>query len=479
MQQNYQPELKVNTSDSTPISQLYPGMNNYQLRVRVTKKNQLRKIQRQDGKEFSVFSVDLIDSEGAEITCHFYEQVAEKYFDQIEQDKVYEIKDAVVKLLNNKIYNKGEDYLLNFDRGASIKVLEDDNKIQRQKFEFKPIQQLQNLQAQAELDICGVVHSKEIKNQKLKDGKEVEILNLEVYDQDQKIIKLNLWDKKFTEINVECGDFVALKQLKVLEFQTRKELSSQFQTLLFVNQFDIPELSELKTWQQQNQEQLDLQYLYEIPTFQNANKNSHLNQSNLNQTNIQTFQLYSVSSINKIILDAQNTQDKNKKIYNNVRIHIDFIKPDGQIFYLSCSQDDCQKKVTKQDENSPYYCPKHNECLNPIPKFMTSVKVLDATGSIHAQLFGNIGQEIFQITEQEVQNWVQNDDLAAYREYMSRIQFQEYLVTIMSKFDLYQEQYKVRHQIIKVFPFSPSVEGKFLVQQILQYQEPQQFQNYN
>lgn len=77
------------------------------IKVRITSKSDLRTFNKQGGMgEGHVFSADLIDKEGNEITASFFGDAAVKFAPILEENAVYIMRNGNVKMVNSKFNRK-------------------------------------------------------------------------------------------------------------------------------------------------------------------------------------------------------------------------------------------------------------------------------------------------------------------------------------------------------------------------------------
>jgi len=110
-------------------------MYDWKIKARVTKKSDLRQFTTQKGPG-KVFSADLIDADGTQIQASFFNDAAEQFFPQIQENKVYLFSNGYVKLANKRFTSIKNDYCLNFDKGGDIEEVPEDVSIKNQGFDF-------------------------------------------------------------------------------------------------------------------------------------------------------------------------------------------------------------------------------------------------------------------------------------------------------------------------------------------------------
>ena len=88
----------------TPISALNPYNNKWTIKARVTAKSDIRKWSNAKG-DGTLFSCDLLDEHGGEIRGTFFKETCEKWFQVLEQGKVYSFSGGQIKVADRKFSN--------------------------------------------------------------------------------------------------------------------------------------------------------------------------------------------------------------------------------------------------------------------------------------------------------------------------------------------------------------------------------------
>lgn len=77
-----------------------------------------------------------------------------------------------------------------------------------------------------------------------------------------------------------------------------------------------------------------------------------------------------------------------KKLYTNIKCTVNLVKSTGQVYYISCPNTNCQKKVEKiEGQPSMYNCPTCHQVANAKAKYVTTIRVVDSSGSIWLSIY--------------------------------------------------------------------------------------------
>mmetsp|Transcript_14477 Transcript_14477/g.14542 ORF Transcript_14477/g.14542 Transcript_14477/m.14542 type:complete len:183 (+) Transcript_14477:39-587(+) len=137
----------------TPISQLNPFMIVWAIKARVFKKYVVPYFNENPGK-FLAFH--LIDAEGTKISGICFNKTADK-FDFITEDAVYSIKGGAVRHERPEYKYFESNYKIQLYDTSEVKELDDDGSIPKYQFDFIPIAQLELLNENEIVDVCGII----------------------------------------------------------------------------------------------------------------------------------------------------------------------------------------------------------------------------------------------------------------------------------------------------------------------------------
>lgn len=183
-----------------PIKALNPYSNKWAIKARITSKSDKRSWNNAKGSG-TLFSIDLLDSEGSEIKATFFKEACEKFYPILESDRVYSFSGGKLKPVANPQYSTIKNsYEITFDQQSIIQPCDDDKSIEKNKFEFIKISDIQEeANLNKTVDVIAYVRSAgeaqriTSKNQA---GKEFDKRDLTVVDDSGMEVKLTLWGDK-------------------------------------------------------------------------------------------------------------------------------------------------------------------------------------------------------------------------------------------------------------------------------------------
>jgi len=132
----------VEESYYTPIKSLNQFNSDWCIKARITKKADLRSWKNARG-EGTLLNIDLIDKEGTRIQATFFNDTAQKFDSELQENSVYTFTGGQVKLANKKFTSIKNDYCITFDRDTVIKKCDEDKAIKDVGFSFSSLEQIE------------------------------------------------------------------------------------------------------------------------------------------------------------------------------------------------------------------------------------------------------------------------------------------------------------------------------------------------
>eukprot|EP01138_Halocafeteria_seosinensis_P008597 gb/GECG01008787.1/.p1 GENE.gb/GECG01008787.1/~~gb/GECG01008787.1/.p1 ORF type:complete len:685 (+),score=106.24 gb/GECG01008787.1/:1-2055(+) len=231
-----------------PVAALNPFLQNWMIKVRVTNKSDVRHWKNAKG-EGSLFSCDLLDEHGTEIRATFFKDAVDKFFEVIQEGKVYIMGGGRLKAANRRFTSIKNEYEITFDTRATIEACQDDDKIENEHFDFVSIGELEKMSTEGTIvDVIGVAKDVgEVATISTKGGNEVDKRDLSLVDRSGSQIQVTLWGEH-AQTNTDQLEkaVVALKGVRLTDFNTRS-LSTNRSSKVEVNP-DINEAHQIRGW---------------------------------------------------------------------------------------------------------------------------------------------------------------------------------------------------------------------------------------
>ena len=432
-----------------PISSLHPYHTRWTIKARVTAKGDKRTWQNAKG-EGSLFSVDLLDSSGGQIKATMFKDAVDKFFDVFQENHVYLISKGQLKPANKKFSRLPNEYELTLNADAEVLLVEDDQEIQQNRFDFVPIEGLQKAEPNDFVDVIGVLTViAPLSNITSKAGQELKKRALTLMDQSLCQVEVTLWGEqaeKYDEGTLALHSVVAIKSCKVSDFGGRS-LSSSFQSQVFLNP-DNAEAHKLAEWFAANGAAIDIASVQNLSKmsrgggegagagaagnvrkmlsdikddnlgmrekvsnthFACSTKQTPASMSRMSETCSNGLTLVFVSSFALFFLCACHVQPD----FFTVRATITFFKHDwekGSLpWYMACPTVGCNKKVT--EDSGSWHCEKCSRSYpNASPRYILSLMVCDPTGSTWLTAFNDAAQALLGGTTAEQLNQLIQQD---------------------------------------------------------------------
>jgi len=438
-----------------PIREISSYNRKWCIKARITNKQELRTFDKGMTKG-SVFSVDLLDAEGGEIRCSFFNECAQKFVGEIEKGKVYTFANGSVKVANRRYNNLNHQYEIAFSEiNADIKPCEDDTAIKAMNWNFMSVRALTNKQPPFTTDLCGTIHQFQsasmirVKKGTAEEG-DVAKRMISVGDQSGHTMDITLWGSlaDLPDTFFEKQPTIAMKNVGIRDWGNRT--GSLSQKTNFVTDESLPEIQKNMEW------------------WEGSGKNTTF-------TNITQVQGGGIgggktpwSTIADIKLCGQDQiflSGNDSKYFNT---------------FVRC----CNLRTTDRDQKHqfPYYdaCPKCNRkvdvtgsCVEhgqvtAAPRYMFSACYADKTDSIWMTGFEDSGKTVFGVGADKLKQAVEQTPPDGFSNLIKSHQFGGmYKAVVRVKPDEYQGERRPKYSAVRVEPIAADVAAEFMYEQIM------------
>jgi len=368
-----------------PIEALSPYAHKWTIKARVTSKSDIKTWHKASG-EGKLFSVNLLDESG-EIKATGFNEQCDQYYEMLQEGQVYYISSPCkVQLAKKQFSNLPNDYELTFERDTVIEKAEDQSSVPQIRYNFCTLQDLQQVEKDATVDVIGVLkEAQEVSQivskttQKPYDKREVVLVDDTGYS-----VRVTVWGKTATAFDVPPESIVAFKGTRVSDFGGRS-LSLLSSGTMSVDP-DIGEAHRLKGW-------------YDA-SGRNDTFSTHNNLSSMGGATGRKEDSKHVAQVKEQELGMH------EPAYFSLQGTIVYIKQDN-FAYPACQSEGCNKKVT--DMGNGWHCEKCNITHEkPQYRYIMSVNVNDHTGQLWLSCFDE--------TARAIMNGKSADELMEYRE---------------------------------------------------------------
>ncbi|KAI9048739.1 hypothetical protein LZ554_007570 [Drepanopeziza brunnea f. sp. 'monogermtubi'] len=430
-----------------PIEGLSPYAHKWTIKARVTQKSDI-KTWHKPSSEGKLFSVNLLDETG-EIRATGFNDQCDQLYELFQEGAVYYISSPCkVQLAKKQFSNLSNDYELTFERDTVVEKAEDQADVPQIRYNFTGIGELQNIEKDSTIDIIGVLKEVADVNQIVSKTtqKPFDKRELTLVDESDFSVRLTIWGKSAVSFDATPESIIAFKGAKVSDFGGRS-LSLLSSGTMAINP-DISEAHKLRGWYDSQGR---------MNTFQ-----SHQNMSGAGAAGGRSDPLKTIAQVREENLGMSEQPD-----YFSVKATIVYIKQDN-FAYPACLNDGCNKKVIDMGDGS-WQCEKCN-VSHPKPeyRYIMSLNVNDYTGQLWLNCFDDVGRLVMGQSGDQLMELRENDT-AAMEKAFETSNCTTYIFKCRAKMDNFQDQTRVRYQVMNASPVNFVQEAKKLADLIKLY----------
>ena len=453
---NEDSSLPLSDDAYTSLKQLTTFSRDFIIFVRVTKKSEIKTFETRNNNmgtssQGKLFYFIVLDRDGNEMQCTCFNKAVDKFFDEIEEDQLYEIKGGYVKLNDKKYTRIKSDYKIVLDENSKITKKIDNGTIKKNNMTIVKIKDIQNMNLYSIVDLCVVVLNvgeKMIKN--TRNGSQP-LKKIVVGDVSKYKIEISLW-RVHSDTNVKFGDILLINNVKIGEYKGRT-LTTFDETCIKINPPKTNEyVRELEEFIQKNDiknEWLDLENNTEIK--------HETKEENENYTSVH-------------IRDVLESLDEYEDVSNlsKVTAIVTQILHNEKNYYLGCSDRNCKRKLKLEEDTNEYVCP---NCLKstktPTYYYTLSLRVKDASTEYWIDIFGKTAESIMKCTAEEYKEILENRDEEKLREITHKVEFKVFNFWVKPKIQTYNTVSKKKLYAYRIEPYNEKSEAHKLVRYLL------------
>lgn len=438
----------------SPIETISPYQNNWTIKARVSYKGDLRTWSNSKG-EGKVFGFNLLD-ESDEIKASAFNETAERAHKLLEEGKVYYISKARVAAARKKFNTLSHPYELTFDKDTEITECFDESDVPKLNFNFVKLDQVQNLEANAIIDVLGALKTvfPPFQITAKSTGKVFDRRNILVVDETGFGIELGLWNNTATDFNIEEGTVVAVKGCKVSDYDGRTLSLTQAGSI--IPNPGTPESFKLKGWY----DNIGIHELFKSLKIDNAGSGGDKISQRI--------------SINQALEEHSGSTEKPD--YFSIKANVTFCKPEN-FAYPACPNlvqnadatrpaQVCNKKLVFQDNDGTWRCERCAKTYEePTWRYVLSCSVTDSTGHMWVTLFNDQAEKLLGIDATElVKKKEQKSEVA--NQIMNNTLFKEFSLRVKAKQETYNDELKTRYLAAGINELDYASESQFLIKKL-------------
>lgn len=428
-----------------PIREISPYQRKWSIKARVTSKSTLREINTQTGRQTKVFSIDVLDADGGEIKCQFWGDCCDKFFNMLEEGKVYSFSEGNVKVANKRFNSLNHAYEVSFDRpDIAITPVDDNNEIDNIKFNFMTVKAIEKKAPNSSIDVCAVVKSfGPAGNVKTKNGGEVARRVLTIVDSSLHSIDVTVWAEHVGEDSkFEGQPTVAFKSCLVRDFGGRSMSLGGSGKMDFNCKEDIA--TRLSAWWSKDG----------VTTDFTALTNGRGTESNISAKS---------ATVTEMRSEATEYTVRDPKYFKISGCYLASIRTKGRdgnpvpIYYDACPE--CNRKLFNAQ------CHNCNKAVTAMPRGLMLVSFVDRTDVIMCTVFNDQVQQVLEVPFERLVN-LSKEGGDLQDELRSGYYSKYYNVTIKAHYSEYEGVGRVKHTAVKVEKASPKDSCNTLFKQL-------------
>ena len=416
------------------LSQISTFTKNICLYVKLTRKSFPRKFYNKTiDKEARLLTFDLVDKNGFQMQAAIFDDTIEKFSPVLKEGNIYYIKGGYAKFNDKRYTSIKTDYKLIFDFKTQIMEVDKnldkifdkkDEKIEITKFEnltYSTINKCVNCLGYV-LQISPPTKKHTYKGDSL-------LRKLVLCDSSMFKVQLTLWNK-FTELDLNKGNILLLKCIKVCNYNNNINLCSVDNSVIEINpdlcNENYNEYDELKKAINEGLKEEDIKYIneynstnapMEIEDDRSLANNKIIYISNLVQQLRNKYNYRMNSNKNENVINKEISM-----IFTIKATVLEFEHSDKN-YYFACPK--CKKKLLQKEEK--YFC-QNCECQITDPKltYFLTLRVIDITGEHSLNLFGDIVNNLFGMDVKDYSNLIENKDYKKLEKITNNIEYHSF-----------------------------------------------------
>jgi len=374
-------------------------------------------------------------------------------------DHVYYISRAQLKTANRQYSKVDNDYEMTFSNDTVIEPCNDEDNLPHVTYNFVPLSELTNKNANDFVDVIGVMKScGEVTTIVTKaTNRELKKRELHLVDNSNCSVSCTLWGKQAEEYDANDNPVILLKGAKLGDYGGRN-LSITSTTIMQINP-DIPEAHKLRGWFDQGGCNAEIHDLSKQSGSQGASGTGG--------------QVVSMRD-NWKTLDALKDERMgmgDKADYFTTSGTVLYAKKDSAM-YMACPGENCNKKVIDQNDGT-YRCEK---CAKNYENFkwrmILNINLADYADSAWATCFQETAEIILGIKADDLGE-LKNSNNTAFDEVFANCVFKEFNFKLRAKMETYNDENRVKVSVVNVDPIDYVTNGRRLLQKIKQFAKGQ------
>jgi len=441
-----------------PISDLSTYTKGWTIRARVTARGPLRTFKsKSGGEDGKVFNVDVLDCEGGEIRCNFFNKAADLNFEKLQVGKCFKMSKGNLKIANRQYASLSHKYEIIFDKEATIEEVADDTSIEQVKFHMIDLRSLASKTLPCTVDLCGVVVSfKQPVSFTSQAGKELTKREVVLADDTAHTFSVTLWGERAQKEDktFEGNPAVCLKGVTVKEWNNSRFGSLREDGKLVLGDTES-EAKRVREWWSKGGSSQTLTAL-SLEAAAGASRGPQGKPASFSQV--------------RQVLEPGYVLKEQEVFSVTCRLVGVMTKKQGEdqpLYYMACQEAKegkglpCNRRVDQSN-----FCSTCNKAGKVAPRMNLRCKFADCEDSVWLTTFHDGAQRAVNLEATEAKE-MESESRETLESTIRRSYFQQVLqVTIRAKPDVYQNEARTNVTCIDARPVPMAEHGRFMLQDI-------------
>ncbi|KAK9902800.1 hypothetical protein WJX75_006399 [Coccomyxa subellipsoidea] len=437
-----------------PIHALNPYSNDWTIRAKLVSKAPLRHFEK-GGQQQAVFGIEVVDDRGTTIEITLWRGLAEKFYDHLEEGRVYIFRRGSVKLANKNYKTVRNDYTIHMDSGSEIEQCEDsDVSKMTAKLKFVDFERLPMYAGKKTLvDVLGIVTAVGALGsvKRTRDGTELSRRDVTLVDQGAKTVVVTLWGATAEEVGVQLEQqpeaLISISTCRVTDYNG-VSLSTVTRSVVTVEP-DGDRAASLRQWWESNGRTAPTQHLGEgLASAKRALGGP---------PERQTFGDLHVPKEELPPADA-------KPQYHTIIATVAHIDAQQALYYEACP--DNNRKVVKQGKG--WFCEYDQQIyMSMVRRYVMLAKCVDASGDCLLSVFNEQAEAMLGMSADEISVLKEDEANPAKLEaVLKSAQWSEWVLRVQSRTQEYNGEVRQRLSVASLKPVSFVEESRRMVQEL-------------
>ncbi|KFG32582.1 replication factor-a protein 1 (rpa1) subfamily protein, partial [Toxoplasma gondii FOU] len=423
-----------------PLKDLTAYVAKWTIRARVDVKGDIRKYNGARGPG-QLFNVELKDKDG-EIRATFFNAAVDKWYNILQEGKVYYFRGGSVKPKNPRFNHTRHDYELTFDEKSSIVEAESGADIPSiSRADLVDIRGIEEKEVNSTVSLIAIVHDyRPIQSITIKStGQQKPKRDVFLVDEGGRSLVLTLWGEKTETLPEEqlCQKpLVLLKSVKVGDWNGRK-LDSQGSTRVELFP-DGNRAAEVQDWWNQ----------------EGSRRGSFASLSGGGLAVGRKEILKSLEQVAQEAAQAEAAVLSDKGVYATSCALLERIG-DDRFSWPACP--DCRKKMNEEMPRC-WQCPScRKQCEQPNHTYMLNLSLMDLTGSLRCSCIGEKAEEFMANTKAETvlllaEHRALDEQGRSFQDIFADANLEEWIFRICSKYDSWMDEVSIKQRVVAAAP---------------------------